>query len=244
MLKFLVKEKDSMIFNGEVMKIYIPTEYFEQNIAEFNGNEVNTIAFFFFEVKTFEYEEKNKDGQILICKLPAKIAFEFVNKETETRNLKDTGEIKYEVFTLNKGSIFMKNVNVIQSAANAKDFIYMLHKGHFPSIIPYNDIMDLYIKNLEINKLNLGSQSIVYELIIADLMRDKDDIKTPFRKVVNKGKGQLEYKNISMKNIAFQSSTYSGIAFEDINKALIGSVAKDIRKDKEIISPVEKTIKY
>ena len=47
-----------------------------------------------------------------------------------------------------------------------------------------------------------------------------------------------------MKNIAFFNSTYSSIAFEDINKAIINSIAKTERGDKEIISPVEKTIKY
>lgn len=245
MLKFFEKDNESIRFIGDVLKIYLPKNYFETKVAEFNGNEVNTIAFFYFEVKSFSMEEKDQDGHFYIMKLPARIDFEFDDKNTVTKNIKQSGDNQYEVFTMNKGSLFLKNVNVVKSAANAKDFIYMLHKGRFPSLIPYNEIIDIYMKNLNLNGLDLGCQSVIYELMVGELMRSKKDPKIPFRKEINKPEtDQMDYINTNMKNIAFFSSTYAAIGFEDFNKAVINSISRDIRGDKEVISPVEKTLKY
>ena len=245
MQKFFEHDGDRIIFSGDVLKIYLPKNYFESKIAEYNGDSVNTIGFFFFEVKSNEMDENDKDGRFYTLKLPAKIDFEFNSEDSITKNIKETGDILYTVFTLEKGSTFIKNINVVQSAANAKDFIYMLHGGRFPAIIPYDEIIDLYVKNLNLNALSLGCQSFMYELMIGELMRWKEDPKIAFRKAINQNDvNQLDYQNINMKNIAFFNSTYSSIAFEDINKAIINSIAKTERGDKEIISPVEKTIKY
>lgn len=241
-VKFIEHDKESIRFIGDILKIYLPKKYFEGNVSEYNGNEINTVGFFFFEVKSFTDEEKGEDGRFYTLKLPAKMVFEFDSKETMTKNIKDTGDIQYEVFTLNKGSLFCKNINVVQSAANARDFINMLHSGRFPSIIPYDEIIGIYLENLNINKLSLGCQSIIYELMISELMRWKKDNKIPFRKAINKSDvSPFDYTNINMKNIAFNNSSFNAIAFENIDKALITSIA---REGKENVSPVEKTIKY
>lgn len=241
--KFLTQDGESIRFNGDILRIYIPKKYFEGNVAEYNGNELQTIGFFFFEIRTFSEDEKEKDGRFFIMKLPAKIIFEFESKDSITKNIRETGDIQYDVFTLNKGSLFCKNINVVQSAANAKNFIDLLHSGRFPAIVPYNEIINLYLDNLDINKLSLNSQSSVYEFMISELMRLKGNEKMPFRKAINKPNvSQYDYMNINMKNIAFNNSTFNAIAFENIDKALITSIARD-ENEKENISPVEKTIK-
>jgi len=245
MLKFFEQDGQSIRFIGDILNIYLPKNYFEANISEFNGNEVNTIAFFYFEVKSFQMEEKKQDGSFYIMKLPARIDFEFDDRSSTTKNIRNSGEIQYEVLTMNKGSLFVKNINVVQSAANAKDFLYMLHKGRFPSLIPYSEIIDIYMKNLEINKLDLGCVALMYELMVGELMRDRKNPKEPFRKTINKsGVDEMAYKNISMKDIAFYNSTYTAIGFENFDKAVNTGIAKDIRQDKEVISPVEKVLKY
>lgn len=245
MLKFLEQDGDSIRFTGDILNIYLPKNYFESGVAEYNGNEVNTIAYFFFEVKTFAMEEKEELGHIYTFKLPARIRFEFDDRNSKTLNLKDTGDIQYDVLTMNRGSIFVKNINVEKSAANAKDFLYMLHKGRFPSLIPYDEIIKIYMENLQLNGMSLNCQNCIYEMMLGELMRNKKNVKEPFRKTINKPNvSPLDYKNINMKNIAFFSSTYSAIGFEDFNKALISSTAKNINNEKEITSPVEKILKY
>ena len=76
-------------------------------------------------------------------------------------------------------------------------------------------------------------------------MRDRKNPKEPFRKTINKsGIDEMAYKNISMKDIAFYNSTYTAIGFENFDKAVNTGIAKNIRNDKETISPVEKVLKY
>jgi len=245
MLKFFEQDGESIRFTGDILNVYLPKNYFESGVALYNGNEVNTIAFFFFEVKSFEMEEKDQLGHIYTFKLPARIAFEFDDKNSKTVNLKNTGDIQYDVLTMNKGSIFVKNINVEQSAVNAKDFLYMLHKGRFPSLIPYEDIIKIYMQNLSINSMSLGCQNCIYEMMLGELMRNKKNPKEPFRKTINKpGTSSLDYKNINMKNIAFFNSTYTALSFEDFNKAVISGTAKNINNEKETISPAEKVLKY
>ena len=101
------------------------------------------------------------------------------------------------------------------------------------------------MQNIDLNGMNLGCQNTIYEMMIGELMRNKKNVKEPFRKTINKPNvSPLDYKNINMKNIAFFSSTYSAVGFEDFNKAMISSTAKNINNEKEIISPVEKILKY
>lgn len=245
MLKFLEQDGESVRFTGDILNIYLPKNYFESGVSVYNGNEVNTIAYFFFEVKSFAMEEKDQLGHIYTFKLPARIVFEFDDKNSKTMNIKDTGDIAYDVLSLNKGSIFVKNVNVERSATNAKDFLYMLHGGRFPALIPYDEIINIYMQNLDINDLSLGCQNTIYEMMIGELMRNKKNVKEPFRKTINKANiNPLDYKNINMKNIAFFNSTYTAIAFEDMNKALINGTARSLNGDKDMISPAEKVIKY
>lgn len=245
MLKFLEQDGESIRFTGDILNVYLPKNYFESGVASYNGNEVNTIAYFFFEVKTFAMEEKDEMGHIYTFKLPARIVFEFDDKNSKIMNIKDTGDIQYDILTMNRGSIFVKNINVEKSAANAKDFLYMLHKGRFPSLIPYDEIINIYMQNIDLNGMDLGCQNTIYEMMIGELMRNKKNVKEPFRKTINKANvSPLDYKNINMKNIAFFSSSYSAIGFEDMNKALISSTAKSLNKEKEITSPVEKVLKY
>ena len=164
MLKFFEQDGESIRFTGDILNIYLPKNYFESNVAYYDGNEVNTIAYFFFEVKSFAMEEKDTLGHIYTFKLPARIVFEFDDKNSKTMNIKDTGDIQYDILTMNKGSLFVKNINVEKSAANAKDFLYMLHKGRFPSLIPYDEIIKIYMQNLSLNEMSLGCQNCIYEL--------------------------------------------------------------------------------
>ena len=77
MLKFFEYDGDRVVFSGDILKIYLPKNYFESKIAEYNGDIINTIGFFFFEVKSNEMDDKDQDGKFYTLKLPAKIDFEF-----------------------------------------------------------------------------------------------------------------------------------------------------------------------
>lgn len=249
--KFLYKEGNSLKFNGELMKIYLPKTNFTKKgsdsfISEYNGNFIKTMGIFLFEVTTFDNEEKGKSGTIYTMKLPISIRFEYEDSYTEKKQLKDNlpADI-YNVFILNNGNTFIENVMAEMSINSCKEFIFMLHKGNLPSIIPYDEIIKLYLDTLDINGINLGSPSLVYEMIISEVCRSKNDKKIPFRKAINNGKiSQLDYVNINMKEIPMLSSVYGALAFEDMNQSIITSINRTKNGTKEVESPIEKTIKY
>jgi len=79
------------------------------------------------------------------------------------------------------------------------------------------------------------------------LCRDKKDLTQPFRKEIGKDKAgitQYDYENINLKRLPPLSSTFTAITFEDMNQSLISSIKKNRNGEKEVDSPIEKTIKY
>lgn len=243
---FLYEDGDIIRFNGEILKIYLPKSNFEKKISEFNGNYITTMGIFLFEVTTFNNIEKNLSGEFHTLKLPVLITFQYNDYETfNGKLLKDLPEDDYNVFLLKKDDIFLNNKKIEKGIDNCSKFIELLHNGNIPPIIPYSEIINLYIQTLSLNGISLNNKSFIYELIISEVCRYSKDLKIPFRKVSNKeGIKETDYKNINIKDVPVLSSAYAGIAFEDIGRALVSSVNKTRNNEKQIESPIEKTIKY
>lgn len=243
---FLYEDGNVIKFKGEVMKIYLPKTNFEKNISEFNGNFINTMGIFLFEVTTFQNIEKNIRGKIYTLKLPVIITFQYNDIETIRTKLKDEiPEDLYNVFVLKNDDIFMTNKKIEMGIDNCSKFVNMLHGGNIPNIIPYDEIILLYLQTLSLNNMSFNNKSVMYEMIISELCRYKNDPKYPFRKVCNRDDIKLtDYKNINIKDVAALSSTFASIAFEDINRSMIASVNRTRNNVQEPESPIEKTIKY
>lgn len=242
----LERKNNSIIFTGERMHIYIPKSYFEKNLASYNGKYIYTMGIFLFEITSDEKFEKNIDGIFHTLKLPVKINFEYESTFSCKRKINNFEEDSYNVYILGKDNIFIDNVYKEQSADLCKDFVNALHGGNIPKIISYEEIIKLYLDNIDITKINLRNPSVIFEIIISEVCRHKNNIKTPFRKIIGKNNNvsPYEYKNISIKSIPNLNSTFSDLAFEDLNQSIISSVKKTKTGEKELESPVEKTIKY
>ena len=55
---------------------------------------------------------------------------------------------------------------------------------------------------------------------------------------------ELDYKQVSIKELAMLSSTFTAVSSENINKAFVYSVSKARTGGKEAETPIEPTIKY
>jgi hypothetical protein len=244
----LVKRDNSIVFDGERMNIYIPKSYFQKKLATYNGKFVNTMGVFLFEITTEENFNKGKDGGFHTLKLPVKINFEYDSKYSCKRKIEKFDSDSYEVFILKKGNIFIDNIYREQSAQYCKDFVVsMLHNGNIPNYIPYNEIINLYLDNLKITNVNLNNPALIYEIIISECCRSKNNIKIPFRKIAGKSTetNLFNYKNINIKSIPSLNSTFTDMAFENMNQSIINSVGRSVKGEEEKeTSPIEKTIKY
>lgn len=237
---------DEVIFDGGLMEVYIPKYYFEKAVANREGNIINTIGIFNFRI--FSSEDKKDNAPLHLFNFPSFMA----TKPTDSYNTKiknltpGTGEMDYTVLRYYKGDVFICNVNMIQKSDNTVAFINLLNGGKLPTNLPYNEVIKTELKNLEFNGVNLKVPATVLELIISEIYRDKNDLTKAFR--FRAGSGQkvsmYDYKPVNIKNIATFNSTFTGITFEDLDYNIAASVNKARQGKSEMVSPIEKTIKY
>lgn len=79
------------------------------------------------------------------------------------------------------------------------------------------------------------------------MCRSSKDESIPFRKEIakpNSKANQYSYKPINIKKLPSINSTFTSLAFEDINASIISSIRKTKDGEEENISPVEQVIKY
>lgn len=242
----LIKKDNSVIFDGERMNIYIPSSYFDRNMANYNGKFINTLGIFLFEITTDNDFKSNKDGIFHKLKLPVKINFEYDDTYKIKKKIDKYAEDSYIVFVVKKGNIFLDNVYREQNANSTQDFINALHKGYLPKFIAYDEVIQMYLNNIQITKTNLRNCSMVFETIISECYRSKNNMKIPFRKIAGKtgNVNMYDYQNVNIKRLPSLNSTFADMAFEDVKQSIISSVNKTRSGAKENESPVEKTIKY
>lgn len=241
---FLKRVGNSIYFDGEVMEIYIPKEYFKEGTAQFKGDKVNTLGILDFIVYP-DQDRKAKGSELHSLGLPMQIMFEFKDY-FETDNIQGKFPGAYNVFVLEKGNMFVDNVIKEQSATNAKDFIFKFHSGKLSKNLRYEDIIDAYTSCVNLNNVKLNNASSMFEMIIAELARSKSDDKIPFRKAINNNPKltQLDYRLINIKQLPNINSTFASMMFENIDQSIHYSLLKTKNHETEVESPLEKIIKY
>jgi len=259
---FLKKEEDKVVFVGNRLDIYIPKSYFDEDmLAEELGTEVKTIGC--FVMKYYKDPDSNKYDTYQLS-LPEDITFSFsefqdnvkevlierdFNDDDENGDIDsdDNTEDTYRVFTLYQNDSFISNLNHAKSYKNTEKLVKLHQKGKLPKSIRYSDFIKLYIENMDTNSTDLQVPSLILELTISELARYKRNPEIPFRQVIGKSNtkvSELDYKQVSIKELAMLTSTFTAMTSENINKAITYSVSKSRTGGKESETPIEPTIKY
>lgn len=247
-LSFLKRVKDTVYFDSYRMEIFIPKDYFDNKVAEYYGRKISTIGMFVYRV--FKDEKSYKEGKSRNFQLtiPEAIFIEFSEKESiKMKTKKDSDEESYEVFILEKGNVFIENVQLTQFFKNTEDIIKLHHNARLPEMLEYNKILDLYIDSMNNNNASLKMPLVLIEMIISELARYKRNLDIPFRKAIGSNNSSIterDYIQMSIKNLAMRNSTFTAITSEDINQALISSINKTENNGIEKDTPIEKVIKY
>lgn len=239
--EFLKQIDKTIYFNGYKMEIRVPKYYFDKNMASFIGSKVKTLGLFDFRVI-----KENGKFEDHILKLPMEVIFEFEDFRNET--IEENGESnQYTVFTLEDGMMFLDTTDKEQAAENSKNFVFSLHGGKMPKNIKYQNLIKIYLDNLRLNGTKIANPGCILEMTIAELCRCKDDITIPFRKKAGEyfnSINMLDYKMTNIKNLPPLNSTFTALAFENMDSSIISSINKTVNNKEESISPVEKIIKY
>jgi hypothetical protein len=242
---FLREEKvdlrTQVTFTGSKMDIYLPSYYLEsgESMAVILGRRVECIGIFWFSVGSKYFE----------LQIPVKISFEFTERSSERKRLMPgMPELDYDVFTLTNGDAFVHDVNHKESTDDIIFFIQKLVEGaKLPPTLSYEEIMSIYLKALEVTKINskLGVNLVTLEFIMSELYRDRRNLSKPFRLSYNgKSVGPYDYRMLRIVKIPEQNSVFTGITGEDTNQQLISAVLRTREGKGERPSPIEKIIKY
>ncbi len=244
--EFFQRKDDAVIFTGTYMEAYIPIYYLDKGIAIENGDRLELFAIFNFKVFSSVNPDR-KSAKLLTFKFPSTIITKPHSSENEDLELiPGTGIQRYRVLKYFKGDEILTTINVVQTIDNVEKFVDLFNGGKLPNTLKYSMILDLFLKNLEINKVDLGLSAVVLEAMITEVYRYKNDKTIPFRKVIGKNKkvSEYDYNTANMREIAELESTFTALTFEDIDTMITASINRNIYDREEVQSPVEKLINY
>jgi hypothetical protein len=244
MLKETLKDDgENIIFMGSKLEMYIPMSYFETKLAENYGTSINVFGL--FNVRVFD--NKDKPGKLETLNLPTMICIYPIDGEVKELQLIE-GEHgdpeQYYIAKFYTGNKVMSN-SIQQNASNVELFLDIIFRGKIPQTIPYNQVLSIWHKNLELNGVKLGVTSTILEICISQIYRNKKKPEETFAKVMGKDPTQSEfsYKTANIREICARNSTFAAMTFEDMDSMITSSLNINKQNKQETESPIEKIIK-
>lgn len=231
--------KDAKFFCSDYTEIYIPKAYFEDGMAENNGDSMET-----FGVVYVRAYPNGSEGKLNIMKTPVMINLMVYEYKEESITVK---ERSIDVVTLKypKDSYVMRQ-SVTKGREVAEKFMNMILNGKLPHTLNYPDIIELWWKNLEMSGVNFKVPSKIYEMIIAVIYRNSDNKKKRFGQWYG---SQLNpsgygYATSNVRAVVRDQSTFGGMVFEDMGTMITNGINNAESGFEEPKSPLEKIIHY
>nr|DAW78275.1 MAG TPA: hypothetical protein [Caudoviricetes sp.] len=228
--------KNAKLYAAEDMEFYIPMSYFEKNRYATNmGEYVETIGIIY---------AKTNDGDYRLFTVPATIKlYVYTMREDEI----EINGSHMNVYALEyvKDSYVMEQ-SIVRGIAIASKFVNLILGGKLPSAISYDDLISIWWKNLEIAGFTLQTPSKIMELILAEIYRSPNNKKQRFGQLYGSKDdvSPYAYKTGNVRDVVMELSTYSGIIFEDMGRAISNGINNSVDGIDEPISPLEKIIHY
>lgn len=215
-LPFLMKKQEgqttSYVYNGsDKLEIFIPSLNFERSngrtmLSSRVGKDIDTVGIFYYKEKDDVYFQY----------LPVNIQFEYSEERVEKR-YRISSKIPandYNVFTLKKGDIFVKNDIYALNAKDTNGILNTFYQAYLPNNISYNDIYKILSNAFFATGLKFPSVSVLLEGLLSQLYRSNTNIYKPFRMIYN-GQNEYSYNNINIKKVPEVSSLFSSLVGED-----------------------------
>lgn len=241
-MSYFKSDNQYLYLESPYAEFYIPKVYFDGGkFAEDRGSIIETLGLFYVGIF--------KDGELSEMKIfnvPTMMNL-FVN-DSEERDVKLPGEnndlTPCKVIKYSKGNK-ITNAGVIEDASNVESFLDLIIKGKIPSNIPYNETLNIWRKNQELNSAHLGVPSVILELILSVTYRDKNDPGRKFSRVIGEHPetSQYAYVTSNFRQVCQYTSTFAGLTFEDIDSMITTSLNRTRNKGEEAYSPLESLLK-
>ena len=166
--------KNGKLYATDYLEIHIPLSYFENDrFASIKGATIESLGLVYLE----SFPDGNRKP-ITLLNLPAILNFEVY--ETSEGNI-DIKNISIPVKTLKyMKDAYVMNASIERGREVCEAFLNVMLSGKLPKNLDYSRLIDIWWKNIEIAGVNLGVPSKIFEMIIANIYRDRSDIKKKF----------------------------------------------------------------
>ena len=241
--KYLSDDGSMFKFTGHYMEIYIPMKYYESKLAETQGRIVKTFGI--LNCTIFDNNMKAISSEII--NLPTTIHLhpsEIGEATIHMKNDIDPEPKKYKVCKFYKGNVVMPS-SVQQDSSNAEMFIDIIFGNKLESNVPYNKLLDIWEKNLQLNNVKMSVSASILEMIISEIYRNRKNPNERFAKVIGSDPktSPYEYRAASIREICSRNSTFAALTFEDMDAMITTSLNINKYNKKQTQSPIEKIIK-
>jgi hypothetical protein len=221
---------DGYLKTNANMKMFIPkmTEDFNNYIRE--ASNIQTLGV--MPVKF--YDKNDKETCSTLMTVPALLSFNlYAEVQEEPENL---------IITYEPNSAITK-LAIRQTIVNVEYFINQIFLFSKVAQIPYNLIVQMMFNCLKMNKINLDSPSIIYEMLVRRTCRTEDH--DTFAKIYGKNPSvdPLSYKKDNFRSLVQTSNFLSGLLFQDVSNSVKKGLCSTLNNRKQRETPLETIIK-
>lgn len=242
--KYFKEDGDYIKFIGPYMEMYVPSYYKEKELYTEYGEECQVFGLLI--IQTFNDVDRKSPNPKRVLNIPVLFTSSPSDKEEATLDLVGDGnKDKYTVLKYYANDILCP-LNVTQEIKSFKSFLQVMLQGKIPTILPYDIIRDIMAKNMDLNGMGFDVPESIYELIIAEIYRDKKDPTKRFGMVYGKNPkmSPFDYKTASSRTITKLNSNFSSVIFENMDEMLVSSINRTVAGKPENPSPIEEVMKY
>ena len=229
--------KDGFLFNKEKMQILIPRikDESEGDDVDLVGFERETTYIACLGIVPVKFYDKNdKLTASTLLTIPALMTFNLYAEPQEDPD--------YIIITYEPNSAITR-LAIRQNVVNVEYFINQIFLYSKIAQIPYPLIVQMMFTCLSMNNINLGSPSIIYELLTRRTCRTEDG--DTFAKVYGKNPqvDPLSYKKDNFRSLVQTSNFLSGLLFQDISNSVKKGLCSTLNNRKQRETPLEEIVK-
>ncbi len=207
--KYFTRKKDTVIFTGKRLEIFIPLRYKTHGCLEV-GEVVKALAVFDMTI----------DGKPSGYLLPAKITIE----PTDIEDVFVDGQ-KYQKLTLYSGDVFIKNTIIVSDNHLAYVVFYeMIYGGNMPKFIGYNELPFVFDTVSAITGISFPTDHVVFEMMSSVLHRDPNDLNVLYRHTdMMKPPRNIPLRLVSHASLSTTSKIVGAYAGDGMDNALVNA---------------------
>lgn len=230
---FIKRDKESLLFNndGEFL-FYVPEVMFERKIAESFGDYIRLLGVIDYQL----ISKDGKKGKITPFNFPSAFLTSpsHVEKKKEFQINKYNSPAPYRILHYTKGDKIVLSTKVPQIIDNAEEFYKLFLNGKLPTTIPYDQLADYFIDNINLNGGDYGLDMQIFGIIISEACRDPNNKEKLF--CHTDMKDMNAYNFISIKEIPHYISPFTAITSENLDESIVNGITNKAKGH----SPLEK----